>query len=70
MAATEIEVDIVLSLKQLEGRHGMLLERTRGMLRTGGEGTVELITEDCKETISHHFEVVLDGAEIQRSQEQ
>ena len=50
VAATEIEVDVVLSLKQLEGRHGMLLERPRGVLRTGRE-----------ETIPHHFEVLLDG---------
>ena len=61
VAATEIEVDVVLSLKQLEGRHGMLLERPRGVLRTGREETVEVITGDCKETIPHHFEVVLDG---------
>ena len=39
----------------------MLLERPRGVLRTGREGTIEVITENCKETISHHFEVVLDG---------
>ena len=50
MAATEIEVDLVLSLKQLEGR-----------LRTGREETVEVITEDCEEMVPHHFEVVLDG---------
>ena len=61
VAATEIEVDVVLRLKQLEGRHGMLLELPRGVLRTGREGTVEVITEDCEETISHQFEVVLDG---------
>ena len=61
VAATEIEVDVVMSLKHLEGRHGMLLERPRGVLRTGREGTVEVIIEDCEETISHHFEVVLDG---------
>ena len=57
VAATEIEVDMVLSLKQLEGRHGMLLERPRGLLRTEREKTVEVITEDCED----HFEVVLDG---------
>ena len=61
VAATEIEVDVVLSLKQLEGRHGMLLERPRGVLRTGREETIEVITEDCGEMIPHHFEVVLDG---------
>ena len=49
------------SLKQLEGRHGMLLKRPRGVLRTGREGTVELITEEFEETIPHHFDVVLDG---------
>ena len=62
MAATEIEVDVVLSLKQLEGRHGLLLKRPRGVLRTGREETVEVITEDCEEIIPHHFEVVLDGS--------
>ena len=63
VAATEKEVDVVLSLKQLQGRHGMLLERPRGVLRTGREGTIEVITEDCEETISHHFEFVLDGGQ-------
>ena len=61
VAATELEVDVVLSLKQLEERHGMLLELTRGVLRSGREGKVEMITEDCEETISHNFEIVLDG---------
>ena len=61
VAATEIEVDVVLSLKQLEERHGMLLERPRGLLRTGSEGTFEVITEDCEKMIPHHFDVVLDG---------
>ena len=61
VAATEIEVDVVRSLRQLEGRHGMLLERPRGLLRTGREETVEVITEDCEEMIPHHFEAVLDG---------
>ena len=61
VAATEIEVDVVLSLKQLEGRHGMLLERPRGVLRTGREETIQVITEDCEDMIPHHFEVVLDG---------
>ena len=61
VAATEIEVDVVLSLKQSEGLHGMLLERPRGVLRTGREETVEVITEDYEEMIPHHFEVVLDG---------
>ena len=61
VAPTEIEVDVVLSLKQLEGRHGMLLERPRGLLRTGREGRVEVTTEDCEEMIPHHFEVELDG---------
>ena len=34
------------------------------------EGTVEVITEDCEETISHHFEVVLNrgrNSEIPRA---
>ena len=35
--------------------------RPRGLLRIGREGTVEVITEDCKEMIPHHLEVVLDG---------
>ena len=61
VAVTEIEVDVVLSIKQLEGRHEMLLERPRGVLRTGREVTFEVITEDCEEMIPHHFEVVLDG---------
>ena len=61
VAATEIEVDVVLSLKQLEGRQGMLLERHRGVLWTGREGVVEMISEDCEEMIAHHLKVVLDG---------
>ena len=61
VAATEIEDDVVLSLKQLEGRHGMLLERPRGVLRTGREETVQVITEDCEDMIPHHVQVVLDG---------
>ena len=61
VAATEIEVDVVLSLKQLEGRHGMLLERPRGVLRTGRKKTVEVITVNYEEMIPHHFEVVLEG---------
>ena len=39
----------------------MILERPRGVLWTGREGLVEVITEDCGELIPHHFEVVLDG---------
>ena len=61
VAATVIGVDAVLSLKQLEGRHGMLFERPRGVLRTGREETVEVITEDYEGMIPRHFEVVLDG---------
>ena len=61
VAATEIEVDVVLSLKQLEGRHGMLLESPRGVLRIGREEAVQVITEDCEDMIPHHFEVVFDG---------
>ena len=45
----------------MEGLHGMLLERPRGVLRTGREETVQVITEDCKDMIPHHFEIVLDG---------
>ena len=61
VAANEIEVDVVLSLNDLDGRHGLLLERPRGVLRTGREETVEVITENCEEIIPHHFKVVLDG---------
>ena len=49
VAATEIQVDLVLSLKQVEGRHGMLLERPRGVLQTGREETVQVIIEDCED---------------------
>ena len=59
--ATEIGVDVVPSLKQLEGRHEVFLERPRRVLQTRREETVELITEDSKELITHHFEAVHDG---------
>ena len=70
VAATTIEVDVVLSLKQLEGRHGMLLERSRGVLRTGREETVQVMTEDCEDMIHLTSKLCLTGAETPRSQEQ
>ena len=60
VAATEIDVDVVLSLSEQEEQHGMLLERSRGVLETERETTVEVM--------QHRFEVVLEGAETQRPQ--
>ena len=53
VAAFEIRIDLVSSLKQLEGRHVMLLECSIEVIQTGREGTIEVIIDDCEESTQH-----------------